>query len=79
MPTYEYECEACGHQMAEFQRMSDPPLATCPKCGGRLQRLVSGGAGVLFKGSGSGAANPSCDRTTPCCGRTTPCDERPCE
>ncbi|CAB4244137.1 putative regulatory protein, FmdB family [Methylacidimicrobium sp. AP8] len=61
MPTYEYECTRCGAVLEVFQRISDPPLEECPKevsgegsgrCGGRLKRRISGGAGLLFKGSG---------------------------
>ena len=53
MPTYEYECEACGHGFEEFQYMSDKQLKKCPKCGKqKLQRLIGAGAGIIFKGSG---------------------------
>lgn len=53
MPTYEYECAACGHSFDEFQQISDKHLRTCPKCGKRkLQRLIGAGAAVIFKGSG---------------------------
>ncbi len=51
MPTYEYRCPN-GHEFEEFQRMSDPPVATCPECGAQAERLLSAGAGLLFKGSG---------------------------
>ena len=53
MPTYEYECDACGHTLEAFQSMSDKPLRKCPKCGKlKLQRLIGAGAGIIFKGSG---------------------------
>ncbi|MGD9896876.1 MAG: FmdB family zinc ribbon protein [Candidatus Methylacidiphilaceae bacterium] len=54
MPTYEYECTRCEAVIEVFQRISDPPLQVCPKevCGGRLKRRISGGAGLLFRGSG---------------------------
>ena len=53
MPTYEYECEACGHRFDEFQSFKDEPLKTCPKCHqDRLRRLFGTGAAILFKGSG---------------------------
>lgn len=52
MPTYEYRCTACEHQFEKFQRMSDPPGAECPKCSAASERKLSGGAGLLFKGSG---------------------------
>jgi putative FmdB family regulatory protein len=51
MPTYEYRCPE-GHDFEQFQRMSDPPEAICPRCGAKAQRLLSGGAGLIFKGSG---------------------------
>ncbi len=52
MPTYEYECTVCHHRFDEFQRLTEPPLTTCPKCRGQLRRLVSAGVGLIFKGSG---------------------------
>jgi putative FmdB family regulatory protein len=53
MPTYEYACPKCGHQFEQFQSMRDEPLKKCPKCGkSGLKRLVGGGAGLIFKGSG---------------------------
>lgn len=51
MPTYEYRCPN-GHEFEEFQRMSDPPVASCPVCGAEAERLLSAGAGLIFKGSG---------------------------
>ena len=52
MPTYEYECEKCGHRFELFQSMSDPVRKRCPKCRGKLRRLIGTGAGMIFKGSG---------------------------
>ncbi|HOW87197.1 MAG TPA: zinc ribbon domain-containing protein [Candidatus Omnitrophota bacterium] len=53
MPTYEYECGACGHRFEKFQSMKDRPVKTCPACGkSKAQRIIHGGAGILFKGSG---------------------------
>jgi putative FmdB family regulatory protein len=52
MPTYEYECQECGSRLERFQPISASPLKTCPECRGRLQRLISAGAGIIFKGSG---------------------------
>jgi len=52
MPTYEYRCPACGTEFEKFQKMSDEPVAECPGCGATAQRRLSGGAGLLFKGSG---------------------------
>jgi putative FmdB family regulatory protein len=52
MPTYQYRCTKCGIEFEEFQNITDEPLKHCPKCGGLPTRLISGGAGFLFKGSG---------------------------
>jgi putative FmdB family regulatory protein len=53
MPTYEYACQKCGHQFEQFQSMRDEPLKKCPKCKkAGLKRLVGGGAGLIFKGTG---------------------------
>jgi putative FmdB family regulatory protein len=52
MPTYEYECKSCGHTFEAFQSMSDAPLKNCPECGREVRRLILGGTGVIFKGSG---------------------------
>ena len=53
MPTYEYRCHFCHRVSDAFQRMSDAPLVKCPHCGKEgLERIVSGGAGVIYKGEG---------------------------
>ncbi len=52
MPTYEYECTKCGHTFEALQSISADPLKECPQCKGRLRRLIGGGMGVIFKGSG---------------------------
>ena len=53
MPTYDYECNACGHQFELFQGINDPIKRKCPECGRlKLQRLFGTGAAVVFKGSG---------------------------
>lgn len=53
MPTYDYECSKCGHTFDAFQNMSDDPLKKCPECGQNgLKRLIGGGLGIIFKGSG---------------------------
>lgn len=52
MPTYEYECEKCGHRFELFQQMSEARRKRCPKCRGKLRRLIGTGAGMIFKGSG---------------------------
>ncbi len=53
MPTYDYECSACGHCFEELQSFSEPQLTKCPKCKkNKLIRLFGGGGAILFKGSG---------------------------
>jgi len=52
MPTYEYRCKKCSHRFEVFQSIKEAPKKTCPKCRGRLERLIGAGAGLLFKGSG---------------------------
>jgi putative FmdB family regulatory protein len=52
MPTYDYKCLKCGREFQEFQKMSDKPGAKCPKCGGKAERQMSAGGGLVFKGSG---------------------------
>lgn len=52
MPTYEYRCKACAFKFERFQRMKDEPVKICPKCGGEVERLISAGGGILFKGNG---------------------------
>lgn len=51
MPTYEYRCPE-GHEFERFQKMTDPARAKCPVCGRAAVRQISGGAGLIFKGSG---------------------------
>jgi len=53
MPTYDYVCDAFGHELEVFQSISAEPLKSCPKCKKKkLRRLIGTGAGILFKGSG---------------------------
>lgn len=53
MPTYEYQCDACGHDFEEFQYFSEEPLTKCPACKKKkLRRLFGTGASIIFKGSG---------------------------
>lgn len=53
MPTYDYICAKCGHELEVFQSMKEAPLKVCPACKRRaLKRKVGGGAGLIFKGSG---------------------------
>jgi putative FmdB family regulatory protein len=89
MPTYEYKCEKCGHKFEQFQSITAAQLKQCPVCQGPVKRLLSGGGGVIFKGSGFHttdykAHNPQgnvthCGKEQTCCGRETPCAHPHCE
>ena len=52
MPTYDYRCTVCDYRFEHFQSMFDEPLKICPKCNSAVKRVISGGAGLIFKGSG---------------------------
>lgn len=70
MPTYEYECRACGYTFERVQSMSDEPVRECPECGQQVRRLIFGGSGVIFKGSGfyvndSKGKNPAAPKAKP--------------
>lgn len=75
MPTYSYKCEECGECFERFQSISEEPLKVCEKCGGKVRRLIGGGAGLIFKGSGfyctdytkkgSGASTPKSSESKP--------------
>ncbi len=53
MPTYDYKCDACGHRFEKFQSITSEPVRKCPVCGKEeVTRLLSGGVGLIFKGSG---------------------------
>lgn len=53
MPTYDYECDGCGHKFEHYQGINDALLKKCPECGkSKLRRLLGMGGAVVFKGSG---------------------------
>lgn len=53
MPTYAYLCDSCGHGFERFQSITEKPVKDCPRCSkAKVRRLITGGAGVLFRGSG---------------------------
>lgn len=52
MPTYEYECCDCPNRFEVFQKMTEEHLKHCPKCKGKVRRLVGTGSGVIYKGAG---------------------------
>jgi putative FmdB family regulatory protein len=51
VPTYQYACTACGHQLEAVQSFTDEPLSDCPSCDGRLRKVFNS-VGIVFKGSG---------------------------
>lgn len=52
MPVYEYECQKCGYTFERTQSIQAKPLQRCPRCRGKVRRLISSGIQVLFKGNG---------------------------
>ena len=52
MPTYNYKCDDCGHIFSAIQSIKAEPLQVCQECGGSVNRVISGGMGLIFKGSG---------------------------
>ena len=76
MPTYEYECLQCGKNFDFFQKISDSHLKQCPKCKGKVKRLISSGGGLIFKGKGfystdykkKNTSKPNTDSAKPCSG-----------
>ena len=52
MPTYNYYCSDCGTHFSYFQKMSESPKSDCEKCNGNIKRVITGGTGLIFKGSG---------------------------
>ena len=92
MPTYEYRCTQCGTHFDVLQNMSDEPVKQCPKCGGKVRRLLGAGAGIIFKGHGfyatdykhvdaSGSTGPGTGKDRAACDRSAPCCGRksPCD
>ena len=72
MPIYEYQCDDCGHQFEQRQRMSDAPVRKCPECGKPVRRLIGAVAGIV-----RGASTPCATSDSPCqeLGR---CNKRSC-
>ena len=52
MPTYDYECTKCGHTFEVFHAVNSSPRKRCPRCEGKIKKLISAGSGLIFKGSG---------------------------
>ena len=68
MPTYQYACTACGHQLEAVQAFSDEPMTVCPACEGRLRKVFSA-VGIVFKGSGFYRTDSRADKSN---GSATP-------
>ena len=66
MPLYDYKCKDCSHVFEVKQGFNDEPIETCPECKGKVERLIGGGIGFMFKGAGSSASD-SADSCTTCC------------
>jgi putative FmdB family regulatory protein len=85
MPTYQYECNACGLRFERVQAITEKSLTECPECHGKVRRLVSGGAGFIFKDSDNhriGRKESRCSLEssgTTCCGRDERCGKPACE
>lgn len=52
MPTYQYRCPYCHYEFEVFQHITDDPITVCPQCRKTTHRIISGGGGFIFKGSG---------------------------
>lgn len=81
MPTYDYQCDACGHCFEQVHSMTQTPEVHCPKCGARSHRLISTGLGILLKGDSGSEARADCSWESTCrtcCGREERCSEPSC-
>ena len=52
MPTYNYHCNKCDFHVSYFQNMTESPKQKCENCGNKIERVITGGSGIIFKGSG---------------------------
>ena len=84
MPTYQYECDACGSRFEKRQSMTDPAVCRCPECGAQVRRLISGGTGFILKNVGRSPAERQAggcsleQRGKTCCGREQRCEKPSC-
>jgi putative FmdB family regulatory protein len=80
MPTYEYECTACGHEFERFESITAEPSRNCPKCRkGKARRRISGGGGLIFKGSGFYCTDYKRSSAKPAKSEPKPCGSSSCE
>ncbi|MBN8217953.1 MAG: FmdB family transcriptional regulator [Spirochaetes bacterium] len=77
MPTYHYRCNTCEHEFDRFQSITSPAVSECPECKAESRRLISGGSGVIYKGSGfyvndykgsNSSSNKTETKAAPACG-----------
>lgn len=79
MPTYEYGCTACGHEFEKFESIKAAPTKNCPKCKkGKVQRRISGGGGLIFKGTGFYCTDYKKSLASPCKTESKAKDAKPC-
>jgi putative FmdB family regulatory protein len=76
MPTYEYECDACGHRFEKLQPMSASAVEKCPECSGKVRRLISGGIAAIIRNPAAGCS-ASCGLSQARRGREEVCEECP--
>ncbi len=81
MPTYEYECDSCGHRFERLQAMSDEQVKTCPKCSSSVRKLITGGIGIISKRTGCDLSQCCAPGRTdaPCGARAGECDRSACD
>ncbi len=77
MPTYVYECQRCGHRFELLQGIKDPPRQRCPRCRGKVKRLLAPGGGLIFRGSGFYATDYKRKERRPAEAKADPPDPAP--
>lgn len=80
MPTYEYQCDTCGHRFEKFQSITAKHPKSCPQCGKKIRKLISAGGAVITKTKTAPGpqACSHCDMDAPSCGQDFPCAGGPC-
>jgi len=70
VPTYEYDCRKCGYRFEAFHGAFEAPVKSCPKCKGRVKKLISAGGGIIVKRGAVQRAACGLDRSCPGCPKT---------
>ncbi|MDD4353796.1 MAG: zinc ribbon domain-containing protein [Candidatus Nanoarchaeia archaeon] len=81
MPTYEYKCEECNYRFEKVQGMTDTPIKICPKCKGKVNRVIGKNVGIINKlntSSNFSSQLTRCGSSNTCCGQDIPCDTPAC-